>query len=205
MGIVRNFIEVAGITSEDELPDRSYGQLVKYSEVENIAVPREKPGIKEIYQIGINIEIKSKRTINTADSKTMVLDGTKTLKIVCTQFDDPDKVIMLNLSLPYNTFIEVPCQVKNVENIYIHVLDAYFEVLDKRKIYSHFVYLVDVRYSSMDLVLPASKADSGSIGQSQIALSQEEQNLTAEKCRLWERESKHGAVACCMDIDCEYL
>lgn len=150
MGIVRNLIEIIGLAQEGDLPDRSYGQLIKYNEAEHIIIPREKCAIKDIYQITIQVETKSQRIINTVDSKTVIIDGVKHLKLVCTQHDEPEKVVMIHLQLPYHTFVEIPNRIGSLDKIYIHVLDAYFEVLEKRRIYGHFVYLVDVRYGPID-------------------------------------------------------
>jgi len=214
LGVIRNFIEVVGIAQEEELPEKSFGQLIKYSEAEHIIIPRDKSGIKDIYQIVLKIEIKSKRTISTVDTKTVILDGIKNVKIMCTQHENPDKVTMINLQLPYNTFFEIPRQIENIDNTDIHILDAYFEVLDKRRIYGHFVYLVDVRYLTIDRV--STKKYDSKVGfvsvdlevknsETQIALSHEDLMLDEEKFCNITLESPKNAVLYNQDIDCEYL
>lgn len=157
MGVIRNFIEIEGLAVEDDLPKKSLGQFVKYNETETICIPEDKPGIKDIFQIAIEMEVKSKRIINSNDMKTVVIDGAKKLKIVYSQDICPDKLVMLSLTLPYNTFIEIPNEVGDVENIYIHILDAYFEVLDKQRIYGHFLYLLDARYAVVGMDVPSRK------------------------------------------------
>lgn len=149
LGAIRNFIEILGIAAEEDLPEKCLGQFIKYNEAENIFISEEKSGIKDIYQIAISVDIKSKRIINTKDCITVSIDGVKQLKIVHSREESPDKMAMMNLQLPYNTFVELPKEGGNIEDIYIYILDAYFDLLDNKRIYAHFLYLIDVRYSML--------------------------------------------------------
>lgn len=214
MGVVRNFIEILGIAKEDDLPEKSLGQLIKYNETENIFIPEDNSGIKDIYQIGINIDIKSKRTINTKDYSTVSIDGSKQLKIVCSREDNPDKMVILNLQLPYNTFIEVPKAIGDIENIHIYILDAYFDLLDKKRIYANFLYLVDVRYSMIGIEpinRKNSKVELLSFEEKrgedvpQIALSYEEFSEFDEREEAFVRQSTECCNKISEDIDCLYL
>lgn len=143
MEIVRNFINVAGLADENNLPDKVKGQLIQYSEIDTIFIPDNQPDIKSIFQIMIKVEIRSSRSIKTLAGYTVILDGVKKLKIIYTQNDASGKAVFLDLELPYNTFVELPDYIK-IDNIDVLILDAYFNLLDKRRIYSHLLYLVNV-------------------------------------------------------------
>lgn len=158
MGVVRNFIEIVGIAAEEDLPKKSLGQIIKYDEAEHIFIPQDKSAIKDIYQIAIAIDIKTKRTINTKDCNTVAIDGIKKLKIIYSQEDSPDKMVMLNLQLPFNTFVELPKEAGDIDNISIYILDAYFDLLEKRRVYAHFLYLLDVKYSTAGVEKPSKKS-----------------------------------------------
>lgn len=195
MGVIRNFIEILGIEAEEDLPEKSLGQLVKYDESECIFIPEDKVGIKDIFQIAIDIDIKSKRTINTKDCKTIVIDGIKKLKIIYSPDQNlnqsPDKMVMLNLQLPYNTFVELPMESGDIDIMNLHILDAYFDIIDKRTIYGYLVYLLDIRYVTYS-VEPAPKKGSMKVellsaeqikkaNEPQIALSHEKADKTDDK------------------------
>jgi hypothetical protein len=147
MGIVRNFIDIIGITSENELPDKISGQIIEYSEVEDIIIPEHKQRVKNIFQIMIQVEVKSTRTINAPLGKIIIIDGIKKLKIIYEEKSDSRKASILNLELPYNTFFELERGIEESKDIKIDILDAYFQLLDNRRIYSHIVYMVQVNYN----------------------------------------------------------
>lgn len=152
MGIVRNFINIEGLIEEENIPSEINGQIIRYSEVETLYIPNEKPEVKNIYEIAINVEVKSSRTIYAPSIKIVVIDGVKIYKIIYTENTESDKANILYLKVPYNTFIELPKGVENVSDIKVHIIDAYFDLLDTRKIYGHFVYLVDVTHDKKDSI-----------------------------------------------------
>lgn len=148
MGITRNSIDVVGITPEDQLPKEVKGQLIEYAETENINIPKEKAGIYNVLQISIKADIKSNRMISTAFGKIIVLDGVKRIKIMYTEGEYNDKANIVNVKLPFNTFIELSEKDKEIEEVKLYILDAYFEVINERMLYSHIIYLVDVHYKN---------------------------------------------------------
>lgn len=151
MEIIRNFINISGLSNIDDLPKYTNGQQVQYSEIETIFIPENQPDIKSIFQILIKTKFVSKRIIPTHVGNTIVIDGIKELKIIYSQTDNTGKAIFSNIELPFNTFIEMPNDIIT-ENISIYVLDAYFSMLDKRRIYSHFVYLLNVNFDIPEFV-----------------------------------------------------
>ncbi len=54
------------------------------------------------------MEINCTRSIYTPIGNTIVIDGTKKLKILYTQNTDSGKANFLDMELPYKTFIELP-------------------------------------------------------------------------------------------------
>lgn len=216
LGVIRNFIEILGIAAEEDLPEKPIGQLIKYDDAETIFIPEDKPAIKDIYQIAVGIDIKSQRSINTKDCKTIAIDGIKKLKIVYSQDKSTDKLVMLNLQVPYNTFIELPKGASDADNIYPYVLDAYFDLVGKRRIYAHFLYLLDVGYTMVGAdkyskknakslgLLSIKEADEKDVPQ--IAISHEDFVIfdsTDDKAfnMTWEYHQKDSKT----DMDCLYL
>lgn len=146
MGIIRNFINIEGITHEEELLKNQNGHTIVYSDTETIFFPENKPEIKSIYEVMLNIDITSHRSINTPIGKIIVLDGVKKYKIIYTENNDLERMSILNHELPFNSFTESPVDFDDIWNIDIHIIDAYFSLLDKRKIYGHYLYLLDINY-----------------------------------------------------------
>ncbi|MEL7598086.1 MAG: hypothetical protein AAGU01_07775 [Clostridiaceae bacterium] len=120
-------------------------QVVEYSEVENIFIPKDNPNIKNIYQIVLDVSLISKREVDIPIGKVVIIDGVKKIKIIYSEKGHSQKANIVNLELPYNTFIEIP-DGKEIGNASVQIVDAYFQLIDNRKIYSHIVYLVNVRY-----------------------------------------------------------
>ncbi|MCT4618901.1 MAG: DUF3794 domain-containing protein [Marinisporobacter sp.] len=150
MGIVRNSMNIEGLILEEDIPSQIKGQIIRYSEVETLHVPEDKGEVQNIYEIAMNIEIKSKRSIHAPFGNIIVVDGIKEYKIIYTENTKSCKANILELKVPFNTFIELPKEIDNILDIKIYILDAYFDVLDPRKIYGHFLYLVDVHYDHKD-------------------------------------------------------
>lgn len=146
MGIIRNHIDIVGITPEEQLPGKiQNSQVVEYSEVENIFIPKNNPNIKNIYQIVLDVNLISKREVDIPIGKVVIIDGVKKIKIIYAEKGHSQKANIVNLELPYNTFIEIE-DGKEIGSASVQIVDAYFQLIDNRKIYSHIVYLVNVRY-----------------------------------------------------------
>lgn len=146
MGIVRNNINIEGLSSEEELPRKINGQLITFSETAKLRISDSNPEAKSIYEIVIEMDIKSKRTINTDLSKIIVLDGIKKYKILYIEKNELSTANIVYLESPYNTFIELPKNVDNISELNIHILDAYFNLIDNRNIYEHLVYQLDIHH-----------------------------------------------------------
>lgn len=145
MEVIRNSINVIGIADINELPDKLQEQMIQYSESETIFIPCDKAEVGDIFEIMIEIEITSKRIVETNINKTVILDGVKKYKIIYSE-KSSSKANILYLDIPYNTFIKLP---KNeiINKVSVYILDAYFSILSTRKIYSYLVLQLDVNKS----------------------------------------------------------
>lgn len=143
MGVVRNFIDIVGITPENELPREILGQIIQNSEAEKILI-EDNVDIKNIYQIVIKVDIKSNRVIDTPLSKIVVIDTLKEIKVL--YYDKDDRVGVLELKSPYNFFIDMEDKKDEIENIRIYIADAYFQLISKKELYNSILYIIDVHY-----------------------------------------------------------
>ena len=145
MGIVRNCIDVVGITPENELPKEIGGQLIEASETENIFLENEL-NIKNIYQIIIEVGIKGTRDISAPLNKIVVVDGFKKFKVA--YYNEENHVGVLEIESPFNFFIDIDKDEVEIESINIHIADAYFHLTNKNILYNHILYIIDVPYSN---------------------------------------------------------
>lgn len=221
MGLIRNFVDVVGITPENELPSKINGQFVEYSEVDYIYISENKPRVNTLYQAHIKIEIKTNRIIKSPLGQIIVLDGVKKIKLVYTQKGREEKASAVDFQLPYNTFIDIPPEGGNVNNIDIHILDAYFDIINSKKIYVHLLYLIDVNYDKKSNVAKLPETIDEETNQSlKLDISQKDISYalddtpTEDKLKLMEkkkeiyksfREEAISSEVTFVDIDEEYL
>ncbi|EPY2275118.1 hypothetical protein ACXAUS_004048 [Clostridium sporogenes] len=147
--MLRNFIDIIGITKEEDLPSKINGQIIQYSEVDYIDIPEDKPKINDIYQIAIKADIKSTRTINAPTGKIVVVDGEKNFKIIYSEKSASEKANILNLKLPFNTFIDIEDKQEEIKKIDIYILDVYFQIVTSEKLYSYVLYMINVQYCNV--------------------------------------------------------
>ena len=147
--MLRNFIDIIGITKEEDLPSKINGQIIQYSEVDYIDIPEDKPKINDIYQIAIKADINSTRTINAPTGKIVVVDGEKSFKIIYSEKSPSEKANILNLKLPFNTFIDIEDKQEEIKKIDIYILDVYFKIVTSKKLYSYVLYMINVQYCNV--------------------------------------------------------
>lgn len=146
--MIRNFINVVGITDESELPTECPGQFIEYSETDYLFIPENATAINTIYEISLSIEVLNSRTINMKNSRVYILDGNKKFKITCSSKDKNNKSITLKFNYPFNAFIDID-NTDTVKSAKVFVLDAYFHLINPRTIYSNITYLISVEYSDV--------------------------------------------------------
>lgn len=148
MGILRNSIEVIGLATEDELPKKINGQLIEYSETDYIYVPENRPLIYSISKIEIKLNVKESRIIEAPTGKIIILDGSRKLNITYRPAGYAEENYVLKFDLPFNTFIDLPNSARDIKSIDIHAVDAYFKLMNSRKIYCFIVYMINADYKS---------------------------------------------------------
>ncbi|WP_163195866.1 hypothetical protein [Clostridium thermarum] len=144
--MLRNFISVTGITPESNLPKEIKGELLQHSDIDYIFIPGSKPKAKEVTHVGIQVEIKDQRIIKAPTGTIVIVDGVKKLKLSYVPLGHSKRNIQLELELPYNTFIELPEGVEKIKGIDLYVADAYFELVEGRKIYSYVFYMLNIDF-----------------------------------------------------------
>lgn len=143
MDIVRNNINIIGITPGNKLPNKVNGQIIETSQAENLFID-DSIKIKNIYQIIIDIDIVRTNVINAHMNKIVVVDLSKKFKIAYYNMDGNRGILELNS--PYNVFFDLESNKVEIENININIADAYFELINSRTLYNHILYIIDVQY-----------------------------------------------------------
>lgn len=146
--MIRNFINIEGIVSEKDIPEFIHGESYEYSECDYIDIPNGYPDISSIYEASISLEINNYRTITLKHNKVIVLDGRKKFKFMYTDTEN-NKISILDLSLPYNTFFEINSDT-NIKNAEVYILDVFMEKVSPRKIYCFLVFMVCIEYGFME-------------------------------------------------------
>ena len=147
MEVVRNHIKIKGLTPESELPNKVNGQVIEYSQVEYIYIEQLNPEIDTIKEIYIKLEASSGRVVNAPMGKIILLDGIKKLKISYISKENTKKQVSVEVKIPFNTFIDMPYNAGDVNNIDVYMVDSYFHLVGDRKIYCHNLYMIDVNYT----------------------------------------------------------
>lgn len=145
MGIIRNCIDIVGITPEEELPKEIYGQLIETSETENIYL-RNDLNIKNIYQVIIDKSAKISRVINSPLNKIVVIDCIKRTKIA--YYDNEDRMGVFEFKSLFNSFVDIDDDEDEIQKIDIHIADAIFELINPNTLYSYILYMIDIHYYS---------------------------------------------------------
>lgn len=146
--VLRNFIEITGITPEEDFPVNMKDKLIVYSESDYLFIPSNKLPIKTINGVDLKLEIKSYKVIDYKAGRLIVLDGIKKIKIIYDAYKKT-KERTLVFELPYNTFFELTEDInytdydKYARRTDIYIADAYFNLINSKKIYSHIVYMIN--------------------------------------------------------------
>lgn len=149
MGILRNSIEVVGISTVEELPREIKGQLIEYSETDYIYVPENRPLIYNISKIDLKLSIKESRSIDAPTGKIVILEGSRKINITYKPASYYEGNYILKLDLPFNSFLDIPNNSGEIKSIDIYPIDAYFKMMSSRKIYCFMVYMINVIHENM--------------------------------------------------------
>ncbi|QNO14034.1 hypothetical protein HYG86_04225 [Alkalicella caledoniensis] len=146
MGIIRNSIIVDGLAKEEELPKEVYGQIVRSSQVETLFIPPSKSEAKSIKKVEISLNIDSNRIVRGATEKMVILGGLINYRIFYKENSPEEIDSITNIQIPFNTYMDLPEDTIKIKGINVFILDAYFHLMDSRKLYAYFVYLIELQY-----------------------------------------------------------
>lgn len=148
MGKLINFINIEGLVLKEDIPKERLGKTFIYSETQMLFIPENRPKIKSIYEIKVNVKIKDTRVVETPCEKIIALDGTKDFEIIYSGNDKSNTANILVLAEPYNSYCESLPNEKKCSIAEVYILDAYFDKIDERKIYCNMFYLVNVSFEN---------------------------------------------------------
>jgi len=154
MDIVRGFIKISGITDVNDLFNLNNIYSAQFAEKDMIYLPEDSPGIDNIFEIILKAEILSCRFINTPTGTSIIFDGIKSLKIISTEINSDGKANFSYIKLPFNIFAKSPKVVGKMQDYDIYIMDAFFTLLDTKRIYSHITYLLH-----LNIDLPIKKPE----------------------------------------------
>lgn len=146
MRILRNSVYVNGVIDESDLPEKVNDQMIEYSEADYIYIPKSKPKILKLKEVSLKMNVEAGRKINAPTGKLIMLDGMKKINIMYTHKSNYDKPVNINYKIPFNSFIDIPNSVDDITDIDANIVDAYFSVVDSRKIYFHLLYMINISY-----------------------------------------------------------
>ncbi|MFD3156301.1 hypothetical protein ACFIJ5_05495 [Haloimpatiens sp. FM7330] len=140
--MLRNFINIEGLISEEELANMSFENVIEKCDKEYIFIPYDKPEIENICEVFIDIELKSKKIMKYKRGSIVILDGIRNYKILCTEKLNKNKIVVLNLKSTFNVYFKVPCEGKEIRGIDVKVLDSYFSIVDSKTISNNMIMLL---------------------------------------------------------------
>lgn len=144
MGVVRNSINVEGLTKESDFPNEANSFTIKYCEAETMLIPTNKPEAKIINEVDISLIVSNERILGGGFGKTIVLGGTKNYRVSYLENSPEATNTTANIQEPFIYCVDLPKDIENVTIIRTYLIDAYFHLIDSRRIYAHFIYLINI-------------------------------------------------------------
>ncbi|SHK65266.1 hypothetical protein SAMN02745163_04205 [Clostridium cavendishii DSM 21758] len=138
----KNGVEIKGLLEPSIAKKLNSAGTIIYSEIDYIFISKRNYPIIDLKSILIDLEILNERKIELNDSSIVSLDGVK--KFAIEYMDNQNKKIMLNKSVPFNSFFEIPKNLINYTGFKINILDAFFHNIDDFTIYSYLNYLITI-------------------------------------------------------------
>lgn len=160
MGIIRNSIIVDGLAKEEELPKEVFGQIVRSSQVETLFIPPSKSEAKSVKKVEIRLNIDSNRIVRGVTEKMVILGGLNNYRIFYKENSPEEIGSIANIQIPFNTYMDLPEDIIKIKGINVFILDAYFHLMDSRRLYAYFVYLIELQYDDK-IDKPSTNKSSG--------------------------------------------
>lgn len=139
MSIIRNNIEIEGIKQGENVNYGSY--VLNYWENGPVFLPRSKGKIKYLTKVIIELNSIEGSILNTPAGKVLSIYGRKIYSLVYSE-KSHDRSQRSSVDLPFLSYVYLPKEVEDFCNLEVSVSDAFFEVIDNRKVHSHILYLI---------------------------------------------------------------
>ncbi|KMT21378.1 hypothetical protein [Clostridium cylindrosporum] len=149
MAYIRNNIEIEGIENRSIALEGSY--VLNYWENGPIFLPRNKGKIRHLNKVVIEIDSVEGRVINTPAGKVLNIYGRKIYSLVYSE-KSHDKLQRTNINMPFMAYVYLPLEVEDFCDLEVSVIDAFFEVIDNRKVHNHILYLIKFNKKSMEAI-----------------------------------------------------
>lgn len=155
MAYIRNDIEIEGIDSRENVNYGSY--VLNHWENGPIFIPKSKGKIKYLTKVIIELNSIEGKVIVTAAGRILSVYGRKLYTLIYSEkaHDRPQKSY---LDLPFLAHLYLPPEVEDFCNLEVSVSDAFFEVIDNRKVYNHTLYLIKFDKKENEIINKDSEA-----------------------------------------------
>ncbi|MEG0371561.1 MAG: hypothetical protein RR645_04610, partial [Clostridium sp.] len=139
MVFIRNNIEIEGVEQRDGVQDGSF--VLNYWENGPIFLPKSKGKIRNLNKVIIEMDSIEGRILNTPSGKVLSIYGRKIYSLIYSEksHDRSQKTV---IDLPFVAYAYLPVGVDDVIDLEVSILDAFFEVIDNRKVHNHILYLI---------------------------------------------------------------
>ncbi|MEF9933754.1 MAG: hypothetical protein RR898_00615 [Clostridium sp.] len=161
MTYVRNNIEIEGVDLKDGISDDGF--VMSYWENGPVFLPKSKGKIRHLNKVIIEIEAIEKKILNTPAGKVLNIYARKIYSLIYSERSH-ERSQRTVLNLPFIAYTYLPEGVEDVTNLDVSVLDAFFEVIDNRKVYNHILYLI--KFDKLEVesrLISESTADTGQL------------------------------------------
>lgn len=139
MSYIRNNIEIEGVNNGENINYGSY--VLNHWENGPIFLPKSKGKIKYLTKVIIELNSIEGKVITTAAGRVLSIYGRKLYTLIYSE-KSHDRSQKTYLDLPFLAYVYLPPEVDEYTNLEVSVSDAFFEVIDNRKVYSHVLYLI---------------------------------------------------------------
>lgn len=139
MSYIRNNIEIEGVSNRENINYGSY--VLNHWENGPIFLPKSKGKIKYLTKVIIELNSIEGKIITTAAGRVLSIYGRKLYTLIYSE-KSHDRSQKTYLDLPFLAYVYLPPEVDEYVNLEVSVSDAFFEVIDNRKVYSHVLYLI---------------------------------------------------------------
>lgn len=181
MSLIRNNIEIEGVELKDGIDDNSY--VLNYWEDGPIFLPKSKGKIRHLNKVIIELNSIEGKVIMTPAGRVLNIYGRKLYYLIYSEksHDRPQKA---SIDLPFIAYVYLPKEVEDFSDLDVSVMDAFFEVIDNRKVYSHTLYLIKFNKKEAINPLPSIKQEELTVNPGQLTLEDLERMIIESQLKV---------------------